>query len=46
MSFSRRAFFEGLMDGFVAENDGRVRFEDPLDIYRGYYGRMPEDQAQ
>jgi hypothetical protein len=35
-----------LVDGFVAENDGQVRFEDPLDIYRGYYGRMPEDQAQ
>jgi hypothetical protein len=36
----------GLVDGFVAENDAEVRFEDPLDIYRGYYGRMPEDPVQ
>ena len=36
----------GLVDGFVAENDARVRFEDPLDIYRGYYGRLPEDPVQ
>jgi arylsulfatase A-like enzyme len=27
-----------LVDGFVAENDQRVVYEDPLDIYRGYYG--------
>jgi len=32
-----------LVDGFVAENDRLVRFEDPVDIYRGYNGRMPED---
>ncbi len=34
-----------LVDGFVAENDKRVQFEDPLDIYRGYYKRLPEDPA-
>ena len=27
-----------LVDGFVAENDKRVVPEDPVDIYRGYYG--------
>ena len=27
-----------LVDGFVAENDQRVLPEDPVDIYRGYYG--------
>jgi Arylsulfatase A and related enzymes len=34
-----------LVDGFVRENDGQVGFEDPLDIYRGYRGRLPEDPA-
>ena len=34
-----------LVDGFVAENDKRVQFEDPLDIYRGYHKRLPEDPA-
>ena len=34
-----------LVDGFVAENDKRVQFEDPLDIYRGYYKRLPVDPA-
>lgn len=33
----------GLVDGFVDENDGQVRFEDPVDVYRGYYKRLPED---
>ncbi len=32
-----------LVDGFVRENDQRVVYEDPLDIYRGYYGHLPED---
>ena len=32
-----------LVDGFVAENDGLVGFEDPIDIYRGYYKHLPED---
>ncbi len=32
-----------LVDGFVNENDQRVGYEDPLDIYRGYWGRLPED---
>jgi len=27
-----------LVDGFVKENDQRVVYEDPVDIYRGYYG--------
>jgi arylsulfatase A-like enzyme len=34
-----------LVDGFVKENDRLVVPEDPLDIYRGYWGRLPEDQA-
>jgi arylsulfatase A-like enzyme len=34
-----------LVDGFVKENDRLVAPEDPVDIYRGYWGRMPEDQA-
>ena len=34
-----------LVDGFIRENDGKVIAEDPLDIYRGYYGHLPEDQA-
>jgi hypothetical protein len=32
-----------LVDGFVDENDRLVKFEDPVDIYRGYYGHLPED---
>ena len=35
----------GLVDGFVAENDKLVSFEDPIDIYRGYNRRLPEDPA-
>jgi N-sulfoglucosamine sulfohydrolase len=35
----------GLVDGFVAENDGLVHFEDPVDISRGYYKHLPEDPA-
>ncbi|HXJ38647.1 MAG TPA: sulfatase [Bryobacteraceae bacterium] len=35
----------GLVDGFVAENDKAVGYEDPLDIFRGFNGRMPEDPA-
>ncbi len=34
-----------LVDGFVAENDNLVRFEDPVDVYRGYYKHLPEDPA-
>ena len=34
-----------LVDGFVKENDQQVDYEDPLDIYRGYWGRLPEDPA-
>ncbi|MEO8129322.1 MAG: hypothetical protein ABI822_19625, partial [Bryobacteraceae bacterium] len=33
----------GLVDGFVAGNDGLVKFEDPVDIFRGYYKHLPED---
>jgi arylsulfatase A-like enzyme len=36
------AQMRSLVDGFVAENDARVTFEDPLDIYRGYWRRLPE----
>jgi N-sulfoglucosamine sulfohydrolase len=32
-----------LVDGFVEENDRLVNFEDPVDVYRGYYGHLPED---
>jgi len=35
----------GLVDGFVQENDRLVNFEDPVDIYRGYYKHLPEDPA-
>ncbi len=35
----------GLVDGFVRENDALVRYEDPVDIYRGYYRHLPEDAA-
>jgi arylsulfatase A-like enzyme len=34
-----------LVDGFVQENDKLVLPEDPVDIYRGYWGHMPEDEA-
>lgn len=34
-----------LVDGFVAENDRLVNFEDPVDISRGYYKHLPEDPA-
>ena len=33
------------VDAFVRENDVRSNVEDPLDIQRGYYGRMPEESA-
>jgi len=29
----------------VQENDRLVNFEDPVDIYRGYYKHLPEDPA-
>ena len=32
-----------LVDGFVEENDKQVNFEDPVDVYRGYYNHLPED---
>jgi arylsulfatase A-like enzyme len=35
----------GLVDGFVAENDKQVNFEDPVDISKGYYKHLPEDPA-
>jgi N-sulfoglucosamine sulfohydrolase len=34
-----------LVDGFVEENDKLVNFEDPVDIYKGYYRHLPEDPA-
>ena len=34
------------VDGFVRDNDARVLYEEPLDVYRGYYGHLPEDSAQ
>ncbi len=35
----------GLVDSFVAENDRLVNYEDPVDIFRGYYKHLPEDPA-
>jgi N-sulfoglucosamine sulfohydrolase len=32
-----------LVDGFIKDNDSRSAPEDPLDIQRGYYGKMPEE---
>jgi uncharacterized sulfatase len=37
------AELRGLVDGFVNENDRLVTPEDPVDIYRGYYGHLPEE---
>lgn len=34
-----------LVDVFVRENDVRATAEDPLDVYRGYYGHLPEESA-
>jgi len=34
-----------LVDGFVDENDRLVTFEDPVDVYRGYFKHLPEDPA-
>jgi arylsulfatase A-like enzyme len=34
-----------LVDSFVKENDKQVGYEDPVDVYRGYWGHMPEDQV-
>lgn len=34
-----------LVDGFVEENDRQVAYEDPVDIYRGYFNHLPEDPA-
>jgi arylsulfatase A-like enzyme len=34
-----------LVDGFVSHNDQQVAFEDPVDIYRGYFKRLPEDSV-
>jgi N-sulfoglucosamine sulfohydrolase len=34
-----------LVNGFVEENDKQVVYEDPLDIYRGYFKHLPEDRA-
>ena len=34
-----------LVDGFVKENDRQANVEDPLDIYHGYWGHLPEQQA-
>jgi uncharacterized sulfatase len=39
------ADLRGLVDGFVKENDKLVTPEDPVDIYRGYYGHLPEEPA-
>ena len=35
----------GLVDGFVEENDRLVNFEDPVDVYKGYYKHFPEDPS-
>lgn len=33
----------GLVDGFSGENDGVARYEDPVDVFRGYYKHLPEE---
>ncbi len=32
-----------LVDGFVRDRDRGNRYEEPVDIYRGYNGKLPED---
>ncbi|HEY3840422.1 MAG TPA: sulfatase, partial [Bryobacteraceae bacterium] len=32
-----------LVDSFVRENDAHYLAEDALDVYRGYYGHLPEE---
>lgn len=39
------AELRGLVDGFVRENDVHPEYEDPVDIFRGYYGRLPEEMG-
>jgi N-sulfoglucosamine sulfohydrolase len=34
-----------LVEGFIRENDSRLPPEDPLDIQRGYYGKMQEEKV-
>lgn len=41
---STLAAMRKLIDGFVAENDQLVGYEDSLDVFHGYYGRMPEEK--
>jgi hypothetical protein len=35
----------GVIDQFVLENDGPVVNEDSLEVYRGFYGHLPEQKA-
>jgi arylsulfatase A-like enzyme len=35
----------GLVDGFVKEYDRGFAYEDPVEIYRGYNGSLPEDEG-
>jgi len=35
----------GLLEGFVRENDSPEGYEDPLDVYRGYYRHLPEEAS-
>jgi len=37
------AALRGLVDGFVRDYDPHRAYEDPVDIHRGYYGKLPED---
>lgn len=34
-----------LVDGWVRETDRGDRYEDPVDIFRGYNGRLPDEPA-
>ena len=35
----------GLVDGFVKDYDRGFAYEDPVEIYRGYNGSLPEDDG-
>jgi uncharacterized sulfatase len=35
-----------LVAGFSGENDALARYEDPVDVYRGYYRHLPEESLK
>jgi len=36
----------GLVDGWIKETDRGTAYEDPVDIYRGYNGHLPEEAGK